>query len=134
MVKGHRVPEEIRAVPCFMRYASKSQTWEPKIRRKAAGKRHFPATQLLHCCNFVFSCCSAAFGKKDVCTAEKRMLQCNFSSATFRNLQRNFSLCLWHVAGVGFEGWGLGLAEIRLAVWDGAYHGRAKSSFSVQAR
>ena len=28
-----------------------------------------------------FACCSAAFGKNDVRTAEKRMLQCNFCSS-----------------------------------------------------
>ena len=51
----------------------------------------------------IFACCSAAFGKNDICTAEKRMLQCNFCSATFRKLQCNFCFRLWHVAGVGFR-------------------------------
>ena len=53
------------------------------------------------------ACCSAAFDKNDFRTAEKRMLQCNFCSATFRKLQRNFCFRLWHVAGVGFRGVGL---------------------------
>ena len=60
-----------------------------------------------------FACCSAAFGKNDFRTAEKRMLQGNFCSATFRKLQRNFRFRLWHVAEVGFRGVGfsLGLAD-----------------------
>ena len=53
-----------------------------------------------------FGCCGAAFGQNDVRIAEKRMLQCNFCSATFRKLQRNFCFGLWHVAGVGFRGMG----------------------------
>ena len=53
--------------------------------------------------------------KNDVRTAEKRMLQCNFCSATFRKLQRNFCLCLWDVAGVGFRGVGLGSCRAGMA-------------------
>ena len=34
------------------------------------------------------------------------MLQCNFCSAAFRKLQRNFRFRLWRVAGVGFRGMG----------------------------
>ena len=37
-----------------------------------------------------FACCSAAFGQNDIRTADKPILQCNFCSAAFRNLQRNF--------------------------------------------
>ena len=37
------------------------------------------------------------------------MLQCNFCSATFQNLQRNSCFCLWQVAGG--QGGGCGLAE-----------------------
>ena len=46
-----------------------------------------------------FACCSAAFGQNDNRIAEKPMLQCNFCSAAFRKLQRNFRFRLWHVAG-----------------------------------
>ena len=75
-----------------------AQTWEFEIRRKAAGKRHFPATQLFNVAVQFFACCNAAFGKNDFRTAEKRMLQCNFCSATFRKLQCNFCFHLWHVS------------------------------------
>ena len=81
-------------------------SWELEIRRKAAGKRHFLVTQLLQCCSAVFACCSAAFGQNDIRPAAKRMLHCNFCSATFRKLQCNFCFRLWHVAGVGFRGVG----------------------------
>ena len=40
------------------------------------------------------------------------MLQCNFCSAAFRKLQRNFLFRLWHVAGVGFRAWMARFARI----------------------
>ena len=58
-----------------------------------------------------FACCSTAFHKNNVRTAEKRMLQCNFCSATFRKPQCNFCFRLWRVLqGWGLDGWGFGLA------------------------
>ena len=94
----------------------RSSTWVPKRGGlKSAGKRQESATFLQR--NFFnvsvqfFVCCSAAFGQNDFRTAEKRMLQCNLCSAAFRKPQRNFRFRLWHVAGVGFRGWGLGLPE-----------------------
>ena len=72
-------------------------TWEPEIRRKVAGKRHFLATQLFQCSNAVFHLLRATFGENDVRIAEKRMLQYNFCSALKNSVQ------LWHVAGVGFR-------------------------------
>ena len=40
---------------------------------------------------------------------------CSATSAAqlSRNLQRNFRLLLWHAAGWGLEGWGLGLPDAR---------------------
>ena len=77
---------------------------------KAAGKRQESATFLqrnfFNAAQQFFACCSVAFGKNDFRPAEKRMLQCNFCSATFRKLQRNFRFRLWHIAGVGFRGVG----------------------------
>ena len=58
-----------------------------------------------------FVCCSAASGQNDVGTADKRMLQCNFCSAAFRKLQRNFRFACGMLQGWGLEGWGLGLAD-----------------------
>ena len=82
---------------------------------KAAGKRQESATFLQRSFFDVvvqfFVCCSAAFGPNDFRTAEKTMLQCSFCSAALRKLQCNFRFRLWHVAGVGLEGSGLGLAE-----------------------
>ena len=43
---------------------------------------HSPATQFFRSCCAFFPFIAAAFGKNDFCTAEKRMLQCNFCSAT----------------------------------------------------
>ena len=81
---------------------------------KSAGKRQESATFLQRSFFNValqfFACCSAALGQNDIRSAEKPMLQCNFCSAAFRKLQRNFHFRLWHVAGV-LEGWGLGLAD-----------------------
>ena len=87
------------------------KTWVPKCGSlKSAGKRQESATFLQRSFFDVavqlFVCCSAAFGQNDVGTAEKRMLQCNFCSAAFRKLQRNFRFRLSHVAGVGFRGVG----------------------------
>ena len=66
-------------------------------RRKAAGKRHFLATQLFNVALQFFACCSAAFGPNDIRTAERPMLQCNFCSAT-------------SVFACGMlQGWGLGV-------------------------
>ena len=60
----------------------------------SAGKQQESATLLQHSSFNItmqsFVCCSAASCENDVRTAEKRMLQCNFCSATFRKLQRNF--------------------------------------------
>ena len=95
---------------------SRSKTWVPKRGSlKSAGKRQENATFLQR--SFFddalqFSvCCSTDSGQNDSHTAEKPMLQCNFCSAAFRKLQRNFRFRLWHVAGVGFRGVGLGLAD-----------------------
>ena len=67
---------------------------------KSAGKQQESATFLQRSFLMVavqfFACCSAAFGKNGVRTAEKQVLQ----------LQHNFSFRLWHVAGVGFRGVG----------------------------
>ena len=41
-----------------------AQTWELEICRKAAGKRHFPATQLLQCCSAVFRLLQRSFWSK----------------------------------------------------------------------
>ena len=41
------------------------------------------------------------FGKNGIGTAEKRMLHCNFCSATFRKLQRNFCFSLVTCCRVG---------------------------------
>ena len=88
-------------------------TWELE---SVAGKRQESATFLQHSFFNValqfFAWCSAAFGQNDIRTAEKPMLQCNFCSAAFRKLQRNFCFRFWHVAGVGFRGVGFG------TVWD----------------
>ena len=84
---------------------------------KSAGKRQESATFLQRSYSNVavqfFRLLQRSFGQNDIRIAEKRMLQCNFCSATFRKLQRNFHFRLWHVAGWGLEGWGLGLAEPR---------------------
>ena len=83
---------------------------------KSAGKRQESATFLQRSFSNValqfFACCSTAFGQNDFLIAEKRVLQCNFCSAAFRKLQRNFHFRLRHVAGVGFSGWGLGLTDL----------------------
>ena len=77
---------------------------------KPAGKRQESATFLQRSIFDVavqfFACCSATFGQNDIRTAEKRMLQCNFCSAAFRKLQRNFRFRWWYAAGVGFRGVG----------------------------
>ena len=69
---------------------------------KSAGKRQARTTFLQRSFFNValqsFACCSAAFGTNDFRTAEKRMSQCNFCSATFQKLQRNFHFRLWHVS------------------------------------
>ena len=58
---------------------------------RSAGKRQESATLLQRSFFNVpvqfFACCSAAFGKNDFRIAEKRMLKCNFCSATFRTLR-----------------------------------------------
>ena len=77
---------------------------------KSAGKRQESAT-FPQCSFFIvavqfFICCSAAFGRNAVRTAEKPMLQCNFCSASLQTLQRNFCFSLWHVGEVGFRGVG----------------------------
>ena len=65
---------------------------------KPTGKRQENATFLQRSFFNValqfFACCSAAFGQNDIRTAEKPMLQCNFCSAAFRKLQRNFRFSL----------------------------------------
>ena len=75
---------------------------------KSAGKRQESATFLQRSFFNVavqfFACCSTAFGNNDVRTAGNRMLQCNFCSVIFQNLQRNFCFRLWHFAVVGFRG------------------------------
>ena len=77
---------------------------------KSAGKRQESATFLQRSNSNVavqfIACCSAAFGKNNVRTAEKPMLQCNFCSAAVRKLHCNFRFRWWHVAGVGFRGLG----------------------------
>ena len=82
---------------------------------KSAGKRQESATFLqrsfFNAALQFFACCSAAFGKNDFHTAEKRMLQCNFCSAAFRELQRNFRFACGMLQGWGLGGWGLGLPE-----------------------
>ena len=89
---------------------------------KSAGKRQESTTFLQRIFFNValqfFACCSAAFGQNDIRTAAKPMLQCNFCSAAFRKLQRNFRFRLRHVAGVGFRGVGFrfGLAEPSLGL------------------
>ena len=90
------------------RLISKSETWVPKRGGlKPAGKRQESAKRSdFDVAVQFFVCCSAAFGKNRFGTAEKRMLQCNFCSAAFRKLQRNFRFRLWHVTGVGFRGVG----------------------------
>ena len=65
---------------------------------RSAGKRQESATFLQRSFFNValqfFACCSAALGQNDFRIAEQRimlrMLQCNFCSAAFRKLQRNF--------------------------------------------
>ena len=41
-----------------------AQTWGLETRRKAAGKRHFPATQLFRCCSAVFRLLQRSFWSK----------------------------------------------------------------------
>ena len=82
-----------------------------------AGKRQESAT-FLQCSDFdvavqFFVCCSAAFGTNDVRTAEKRMLQCSFCSAAFRNCSATSVFACGMLQGWGLEGWGLGLADTR---------------------
>ena len=91
---------------------SRSETWVPKRGGlKPAGRRQESATFLQRSFFNVavqfFARCSAAFGQNDFRTTEKPMLQCNFCSAAFQKLQRNFRFRLWHVAGVGFRGGGV---------------------------
>ena len=82
---------------------------------KSAGKRQESATFLqrrfFNAALQFSACCSAAFGKNDLRTAEKCMLQSNLCSATFRKTaaQLPFSLVACCRRGV-LEGWGLGLA------------------------
>ena len=99
-----------------MSEVSWASMWEPKrVSLKSTGKRQESATflqrSLFNVALQFFACCSAAFGQNDIRTAEKPMLQCNFCSAAFRKLQRNFRFRSWHVAGVGFRGVGLGVAD-----------------------
>ena len=65
---------------------------------KSTGKRQDCATFLQRSfVNFAgqfFVRCSAAFGKNDIRTAEKRMLHCSFCSASFQKLQCNFCFSL----------------------------------------
>ena len=49
-----------------------------------------------------FVCCSVAFGKNDVHTTEKRMLQRNFPKIAAQLV----FFRLWHVVGVGLSGVG----------------------------
>ena len=78
-----------------------AQTWELEIRRKAPLSCSVASSMLQYSFSF-----AAAQLKNDILTAERRMLQCNFCSATLRKLQRNFCFRLWHVAGVRFRGVG----------------------------
>ena len=73
-----------------------------------------------------FACCSAAFGKKDVRTAEKRMLRCNFWSAAFRNCSAISVFACGMLRGWGLEGWGLGRTEFGIF---SCFLGRSKPIF-----
>ena len=90
---------------------SRSETWVPKrgglkAAGKAAGKRHFPATQLFRCCSAVFSfCCSASFLVQMTSALQKRQCCSAVPAAQHsEKLQCDFRFRLWHVAGVGFRG------------------------------
>ena len=77
--------------------------WVPKRGSlKFAGKPQESATCLqrsfFNVALQVFACCTAASGQNGIRTAEKPMLQCNFCSAAFRKLQRNFRFRMWHVS------------------------------------
>ena len=81
---------------------------------KAAGKRQESATFLRRSVFNValqfFTCCSAAFGKNDIRTAEKRMLQCNFTAAQHsENCSTDSVFACGMLQGWGLEGWGMDL-------------------------
>ena len=92
--------------------------WVPKRGGlKPAGKRQESATFLQRSFFDVavqfFVCCSAAFGPNEFRTAEKPMLQGSFSAAQH---SENCSATSVFACGMlqrwGFEGWGLGLADL----------------------
>ena len=87
------------SLPKIARYAppppfANSQARPKRGSLKSAGKRQESATFLqrsfFNVAMQFFACCSAALGRNDVRTAEQRMLQCNFCSATFGKLHRDF--------------------------------------------
>ena len=80
---------------------------------KSAGKRQESATFLqrsfLNVAMRFFACCSAVFGKNDVHTETNVAVKTSAAQLS-ENCSAIF-FCLWHVAGRGLEGWGLGLAD-----------------------
>ena len=86
--------------------------WEPEVRRKAAGKRHFPASQLFHCCRAV-SFVAVQLLEKKTKSALQNSECCNTTSAA--QLSENCSATSVFACGMlqgwGLDGWGLGLAD-----------------------
>ena len=76
--------------------------WEPQIRKKAAGKRHFFATQLFNVARQFFVCCNAAFGKKGRPHCRKANVAVQLLQRNFRNIaaQLLFSLVVCCRGGV----------------------------------
>ena len=88
-------------------------TWELEIRRKAAGKRRFPATLLFQCSTLLqcsFSLVAAQFLVKMTSTLQKREC-CSATSAAqhFENCSATSVFACGMLQGWGLEGWGLGL-------------------------